>query len=70
MAARDGAYDRIQADALKTDVALTTPTQGGRHLLERQHRRDVVRLEAKARDDPCQRDAPALTSKIGLGVLL
>jgi hypothetical protein len=49
---------------------LPTPAQGRHHLLERQHRRDVVRFEAKARNDPSECDAPALTSEIGLGVLL
>jgi hypothetical protein len=70
MVSRNGADNRIEANVLETQVALPTAAQGRHHLLEWQHRRDVVRLEAKARDDPRQCDAPALTCEIGLGVLL
>ena len=47
-----------------------TPPERGHHLLERQHRRHVVGLEAQPRDDPRQGETAALAREIGLGVLL
>jgi hypothetical protein len=67
---RDGADDRVKANVLEAEIALPSPAQRRRNLLEGQHRRDVVRLEAKAGDDPRERDTASLASEVGLGVLL
>jgi len=66
----DAAYDRIQADRLKAEVPLATAPEGSNYLLERQHRRDIVRLEAQTRRNPRECATPALAREVRLYVLL
>jgi hypothetical protein len=64
------AYDRVQADRLKAEIAFAAAAEGGDHLLERQHRRDIVRLEAQTRHNPREGTTPALAREVRLYVLL
>jgi hypothetical protein len=66
----DAAYDRVQADRPKAEVPFAAAAEGGNHLLERQHRRDIVRLEAQTRRNPREGATPALAREVRLYVLL
>ena len=66
----DAANDRIQADRLKAEVSLAAAAEGGNYLLERQHRRDIVRLEPQTRRNPREGATPALAREVRLYVLL
>ena len=66
----DAADDGVQTDRLQAAIVLAAPTERRDDLLEREHDRDVTRLEAQSRGDARQSAAAALTREIGLRVLV